>query len=131
MISPWYEQDWQCIGLEANILNILGLHHTNTLQSLNAISSSLPPEKWEPPPIGFIKLNFDNMPQRETQGHLVQWDFRNEQGDILWIYVDNIGMDNNNVVELQSLERGLLISIREGYNKLVVEGDSHVIIWDS
>jgi ribonuclease HI len=44
------------------------------------------------------------------------------------MYVDYKGIDSNNVTELQALKKGLSIEIREGFHKLVVEGDSQIII---
>jgi ribonuclease HI len=54
--------------------------------------------------------------------------FRNSQGHILRIYAKFIGIENNNAVELQALEAGLNIAIRESFHMLIIEGDSQLII---
>jgi hypothetical protein len=53
--------------------------------------------------------------------------FQKNKGEILRIYVDSLGIDSNNVANLQSLVAGLLIATREGYKKIVAEGDPLVI----
>lgn len=39
-----------------------------------------------------------------------------------------MGEDSNNAAELRALETGLRIAIRQGFSKLIVEGDSQLII---
>jgi ribonuclease HI len=51
----------------------------------------------------------------------------NDKGYIIRIHVDCLGTENNNAVELHALVTFLFIATKEGYNKIVVEGDSHVI----
>jgi ribonuclease HI len=35
-----------------------------------------------------------------------------------------MGINTNNVVELQALEEGLRVAATQGYDKLIIEGDS-------
>lgn len=54
--------------------------------------------------------------------------FRDSQVNILKFYVIFLGLDSNNAVELVPLGKGLLIALNQGYEKLVVEGDSLILI---
>jgi ribonuclease HI len=43
-------------------------------------------------------------------------------------YGGKLGVNTNNAIELHALEEGLRISSTQGISKLIVEGDSQVII---
>jgi ribonuclease HI len=80
-----------------------------------------------PPKASFVKMNFDGA----SKGNLglvgFGGVFKNHLGQILRIY--SVGKEStNNEVELGTMNQGLSISIREGIQKLIVEGDSLVVI---
>jgi ribonuclease HI len=54
--------------------------------------------------------------------------FRDHLGNILLINAGSLGHTTNNVVELWGLTRGLQLAIENNFTKMVVEGDSLVII---
>jgi ribonuclease HI len=54
--------------------------------------------------------------------------FRNQQGNILLISVGSMGHTTNNVAKLWGLTRGLQIALEQGFHKLIVEGDSQVVL---
>jgi ribonuclease HI len=54
--------------------------------------------------------------------------FRSSQGRILRIYGDQIGINTNNATKLQALEEGLWVDDSHGYEKIIIEGDSHIVI---
>jgi ribonuclease HI len=54
--------------------------------------------------------------------------FRNHYGHILEIAAGSLGHSTNNVAELWGLIKGLQLAIKSNYTKVIVEGDSQVII---
>jgi ribonuclease HI len=54
--------------------------------------------------------------------------FRNAEGNLLWIYAEGVEINTNNFVELLALDKGLHIAIKEGFYKLIIEGDSKFVI---
>jgi ribonuclease HI len=53
---------------------------------------------------------------------------RNSNGEILHLAAGYLGFNTNNVVELWSLLRGIKIATYHHYNKIIVEGDSQIIV---
>jgi hypothetical protein len=87
------------------------------------------PTTWSPPPIGFIKVNFD----RACKGNPGPAGFgatlRNSDGQILCLVAGFIGENTNNVVELMGLLRGTQETIDNHLHNIILEGDSQIIIW--
>jgi ribonuclease HI len=54
--------------------------------------------------------------------------FRDHRGDMKLVYASNLGTTTNNIVEMVSLLRGLLIAQEQGFHALVVEGDSQLLV---
>jgi ribonuclease HI len=86
------------------------------------------PDRWSPPPSSFIKLNFDGAskgnPGPAGEGGV----FRNSQGEILHIYTINLGHSTNNASKLNAMVKGLNITLHKGFHKLILEGDSNLVI---
>ena len=82
---------------------------------------------WFPPDQGFVKPNFDgaNKGNPETTIFGV---FRDFSRIILHIFTGPFEKDSNNTVELHVMIQGIVIDSKEGYFKLIVEGDSHIMI---
>jgi hypothetical protein len=94
-------------------------------------SSKLPstsPSFWSPPPEGFVKLNFDGASKGNLGAAGYGVVFCNHLGHILEIMVGSLGHSTNNVAELWGLIKGLQLAIKSNYTKVIVEGDSQVII---
>lgn len=76
----------------------------------------------------FIKVNFDGASKGNprTIGYGVV--LRNSSGEILGLDAGFLGDTTNNVAELTGLLRGLQSTVDKGYQKIILEGDSQVII---
>jgi ribonuclease HI len=77
---------------------------------------------------GFIKLNFDGASKGNPGLYSFGVVFRDDQGNILLILAGSLGHDTNNVAELWALIQGLITANRMGFTKLIVEGDSQIIL---
>ncbi|XP_059068266.1 uncharacterized protein LOC131858830 [Cryptomeria japonica] len=83
---------------------------------------------WQGPPPGWLKLNFDGAskgnPGRGGLGAIV----RDEFGNILKAFSGSGGFVTNNVAEISALEVGLKWCATKSMDKLVIEGDSQIIL---
>ena len=88
------------------------------------------PHRWRngPPWRHFVKLNFDGASKGTPYNEGLGWVFKDNKGNIICLYVKNMDIYTNNVVDLQALEWGICIDVGEGYGKQIVEGDSMIII---
>jgi ribonuclease HI len=86
------------------------------------------PTTWTPPPIGFTKINFDGASKGNPGPAGYGAILRNSKGEILHLVAGFLGDNTNNVTELWSLLRGLKVTIDNHFNKIIAEGDSHIII---
>jgi ribonuclease HI len=95
-------------------------------------SSSAPPpsnpSSWSTPLVDFIKLNFDGASKGNPGAAGYGVVFHNHHGHIILINVGSLGHTTNNAVELWGLIRGLQLAIEHNFTKLIVEGDSQIII---
>lgn len=73
--------------------------------------------KYEPPPSGWSKLNFDGA----LRGSF-------DKGVCLSKRVKPLGLISNNLSELEALVEGLIICQDLGINKLIIEGNSQIIL---
>jgi ribonuclease HI len=78
--------------------------------------------------VDFIKVNFDGASKGNPGAVGFGVVFRNHQGNILLITTGNLGHTTNNAAELWGLTRGLQLATEHNFNKLIVEGDSQVIL---
>jgi len=85
-------------------------------------------KQFSTPTNGFIKLNFDGASKGNPGPTGIGGLFRDDQGRKRRVYVDNGGIMSNNETKLMVVCQGLKIAIRNGYNKLEVEGDSLMVI---
>ncbi|GLJ53797.1 hypothetical protein SUGI_1148150 [Cryptomeria japonica] len=83
---------------------------------------------WKPPPTGWVKLNFDGA----SKGNLGRARFgaliRNDCGRIICSVAGPYGTTSNNEVELKGLEEGLAMCVEKGMEKVIIEGDSQMIL---
>ena len=124
-IQAWYEDANNIPDSENLILKNLGPEHLmhNSLE----VPPNLKPVnivRWRLPPPGFMKLNFDGAskgnPGPTGYGGVIHTD----QGKVTYIYYGFIGHATNNATKLE----GLILASRVGRKKLIIEGDSHIII---
>ena len=84
--------------------------------------------KWVTPPIGWKKLNFDGAskenPRKVGLGCIV----RSENGDWILKWAKPLGNVTNNIAELEALKEGLKLRIKKNVKKLIIEGDSQIIL---
>lgn len=100
---------------------------TNAPKNLSLCQSpsiSSPP----PPPPSFIKMNFDGASKGNPRPTRLGGVLRDHSGKILHIYSHHLGHDTNNGVALSVLMEGLRATKTNGDNKLIIEGDSAIII---
>jgi ribonuclease HI len=83
---------------------------------------------WTPPPNGFIKINFDGAskgnPGPAGYGAVI----RNSTGEILTLTAGYLGETTNNVAEITGLLQGLRVAATLSSHKIILEGDSQIII---
>ncbi|ONI13791.1 hypothetical protein PRUPE_4G245300 [Prunus persica] len=82
--------------------------------------------KWHPPPTGWIKINFDGS-LMNSQGS-IGFVIRNCDGHVLLAGSNNVGENSINVAESIALWDGLAVAIERGWDQIVVEGDSKLVI---
>ena len=68
------------------------------------------PYHWFPPPIGFLKLNFDGASKGNPGPAGFGGVLKNNTVEIIHLYYGTIGHDSNNATELSGLLHGLRIS---------------------
>ncbi|GLJ45809.1 hypothetical protein SUGI_0963950 [Cryptomeria japonica] len=84
--------------------------------------------RWEVPPPGWMKLNFDGAskgnPGVAGYGAII----RNELGRLIYAVSGEMGIASDNEAELCTLEAGLKLCVEKGLSKIIIEGDSQVVI---
>ena len=117
------------MGIESQILEYLNLKPQmfyKILWKYRPPSQSIE-EHWLHPQPGFLKLNYDGAskgnPGQASSGGI----FCNSQGAVCRFYAFDLGHATNNEAELMAVKQGLLIAIRENYQRIIVEGDSAMV----
>ncbi|XP_068336621.1 uncharacterized protein [Pyrus communis] len=82
--------------------------------------------KWHPPNKGFVKLNFDGSISNAKAG--ASFVVRNEDGLVIGVGAFNLNGAIINEAEARALKEGLAYIKRKGFNKVLIEGDSKLII---
>jgi hypothetical protein len=128
-LQPWREEDLIFPTQEQSIMNNWKL---NNIQSLaphpHPSSQGNNPSHWSPPPADFFKLNFDGASKGNPGAAGFGAVIRNQQGSILLLTAGNLGHTTNNAAELWGLTTGLQLALKHHFNKLIVEGDSQIIL---
>jgi ribonuclease HI len=86
------------------------------------------PTTWSPPPTDFIKINFDGASKGNPGPVGYGATLRNSNGEILCLVAGYLGETTNNAVELTGLLQGLQATIDKHCHKLILEGDSQIVI---
>ena len=84
--------------------------------------------KWEPPPPGWIKLNFDGASRGNPGKAGIGCIIRDEYGNRLVERSKPLAKVTNNMAELEAVKEGINLSIKLKIKKLMIEGDSQIII---
>ncbi|GLJ41750.1 hypothetical protein SUGI_0864040 [Cryptomeria japonica] len=84
--------------------------------------------KWTPPPPGWKKVNFDGAskgnPRLSSYGAVV----RDDKGRLVRVVCGQVGIATNNIVKITALEEGLIWAASNGVTKVMIEGDSKIIL---
>ncbi|XP_057853747.1 uncharacterized protein LOC131063815 [Cryptomeria japonica] len=83
---------------------------------------------WKPPKMGWFKLNFDGASRGNLGQASIGCCLHNLDGTEMAWRVKPVGIETNNRVELLVLVDGLKMCRALGVEKLVVEGDSTIMI---
>lgn len=131
LAENWAEEDWNTSEEETEILKRLNLdqgmiYHQKAKQHQPIAGQSH--SIYQKSPEGFIKLNFDGAAKGNPGPAGFGGVFRNRQGEVEWIYAEHGGTMTNNEAEFMAVYQGLKISIRNGYKKIKIEGDSALVI---
>ncbi|XP_077249299.1 uncharacterized protein LOC143888774 [Tasmannia lanceolata] len=97
---------------------------------LEGLQREKPSLKWEAPPDGHIKLNFDGSclgnPGPAGVGGLC----RDSRGVVSWAFAGPIGISDSTEVEVRAAYQGIKRLSLDSYDRTIVEGDSsNVIGW--
>ena len=84
--------------------------------------------KWIPPPKGWAKLNFGGAARGNSGKVGIGIIINNDKGEWIAKKAFSIFPTSNNLVELKALEEGLKICSDLGLSKIVIEGDSQIIL---
>jgi ribonuclease HI len=126
--NSWLQDDIQCKPQERLILEGWNPHSRINTQGKTFRGHDSSPTVWTPPPYGFLKLNFDGA----SMGNLGPAGFgavlRDNMGKITHMTAGFLGESTNNVAEITSLLRGLQTATQHLFLRLIIEGDSQVII---
>ncbi|XP_059067686.1 uncharacterized protein LOC131858463 [Cryptomeria japonica] len=83
---------------------------------------------WTPPPPKWKKLNFDGASRGNpgVPGYGVV--IKDEEGCLVKAICGPVGVATNNIAEITTLEEGLKLSCSLGCTKVMIEGDSQIIL---
>lgn len=128
-LQIWSDDDFKEPPPETRILQDWHLDLTPSLWALKPrplFSDS--PTTWSPPQPSFIKLNFDGASKGNPSQSGFGGVFQYHKGSILHIFTGYSGFNTNNRAKLLGLIQGLSIAADQGFIKLIIEGDSAIIL---
>lgn len=131
LAEKWTEEDWKTCETEMIVLKRLNLEQGMIYQQTKQQQQPMAPQspvKYQKPPEGFMKLNFDGAAKGNPGPAGYGGIFRNGQGGAEWIYAEYGGTMTNNEAEFMAAYQGIKISRRLGYRKLEIEGDSTLVV---
>jgi ribonuclease HI len=126
--SPWLQEDTKCKPEEESILDGWNLPPNMPTQGKKEIRKAISPQVWSPPPPGFHKLNFDGASRNNPGPAGFGAVLRDHMGKITFLIAGSLGENTNNAAELSSLVKGLQMAVQMQHTRLIIEGDSQIII---
>ena len=84
--------------------------------------------RWEPPPCGWFKLNFDGAARGNLGVAGISCIINDDTGKWITKIASPIPPTFNNLVELEALDKGLQLCISLGLSKVIIEGDYQIIL---
>jgi ribonuclease HI len=126
--KSWQESDRTCPKEELSILQNWQLNLID-LKMEQAPKTHIPsPSTWTPPSIGYVKVNFGGAskgnPRPAGYGAVI----RDSTRKLLMMIAGHMGETTNNVAELTGLIQGLQLAISLPNQRIILKGDSQVII---
>ncbi|XP_077251795.1 uncharacterized protein LOC143891022 [Tasmannia lanceolata] len=87
-------------------------------------------QRWEPPPLGMFKLNFDGASFGNPGPAEVGGLCHNGEGVVQWAFFGSIGVCDDSEAEVKVVFHGIKKIIGDCLDKVIIEGDSlNVIQW--
>ncbi|XP_057865263.2 uncharacterized protein LOC131072959 [Cryptomeria japonica] len=83
---------------------------------------------WKPPKNGWFKLNFDGASKGNPGQAGIGCCLHNLDGTEVALRAKLVGIETNNRAEFMALVEGIKMCMASGVDKLVVEGDSAIVI---
>ena len=108
-LTNWDKKDSELVGTERQILADWGLDNYETSVQLHQKIRLFNPSSdcWNPPPIGFLKLNFDGAskgnPRKVGYGFIIH----DYSGKMISYGYGFLGNDSNNAAEIEGLIQGI------------------------
>ena len=84
--------------------------------------------KWEPPPSGWFKLNFDGAARGNLGVASIGCIVNDDCGKWIGKLASPLPPTTNNLVELVAIDKGLQLCINIRVPKVIIEGDSQIIL---
>ena len=84
--------------------------------------------KWTPPPPRWYKLNFDGASRGNPGQSGIGCIINNEDGKWILKRAKLIKPTSNKLAKLEALLEGIKLCIKLGLTKVIIEGDSHIVI---
>ncbi|XP_010259711.1 PREDICTED: uncharacterized protein LOC104599039 [Nelumbo nucifera] len=103
------------------------------LRKWKEIASSISAKKtlnttWNPPPPGFIELNFDGSSMKNPGPSGIGGGLRDENGNIIAMFSSSIGVGDSLRAQVLAALEGVQRAKDLKVKKLIVEGDSMVVV---
>eukprot|EP00253_Pinus_taeda_P011877 PITA_11877 len=105
----------------------LEVNHSSTSSGRQQLPNS-EATQWNCPPEGSLKLNFDGTSRGNPVTAGIGGVIRNQGGKIIHIYCRELGESTNNEMEFATLKHRLRILRNLQSSKVIVEGDSSLVI---
>jgi hypothetical protein len=103
-------------------VNKISLEHFQAWHS----SSQVPLEKWAPPPLSWVKINFDTTIRDSFSSQAVV--YRDSRGQVLHMSSQISPPCSPNVGEAQAAQLACSIASSLSYDKFILKGDSQVVV---
>lgn len=84
--------------------------------------------RWSPPPLGWTKLNFDGASRGNLDIAGISCIINNALGKWIARRAKPLEPTTNNLVELEALREGLQIFLDLVLSKIIIEGDSKIVL---
>ncbi|XP_059076357.1 uncharacterized protein LOC131875735 [Cryptomeria japonica] len=84
--------------------------------------------RWIPPQCDWVKLNFDGASRGNPGISGIGAVIRDSSRQLMGGLFGSLGFATNNEAKIRALATGLDLCVQKGYDKVIIEGDSQIII---